>query len=464
MNTIQRTYKHQRNLKLFLDKARGDLIKDIDETKSLIVQAIKMAIKANMRPESTAADKARARLDSFRDTLKQKDPILNVFTKEEKKMLKEKNRLKSVVLFIELLLCEIKYLKNRATDLLWTAKNLGNKGRDQFTIIVDDVQSKILVYERTIGMFEGFITTSLGREKLGELKKQLLEFFDKKELDHVVRLVRFLKFRKLEQYYLADDDLIIPGVDARWKTDFDNVVADEPAEPAEGEEADVIDNEAGDLLLHAEERESLPREPEPLKERKKMPSSKETSVPPESIPVEDADDAGTDDIAGTPNISHFEAFLRMMTGKSVYDDEIRSFIIEQGQQIKNSGENSAPLARLYEEIMQLHPDWKITPKQFLHAAKDLEKYGIISKLERLDTGYYMIQFLPVELTSDPESVLQLSKEHACMTKNEIMNALEWPEYRTDEALNFLQEKGFMKTDTSYMEGTRYFFMGNSASN
>lgn len=461
---MQRTYKHQRNLKLFIDKARGDLVQDIDEIKNILVQAIKIAIKANMRPESLDVDKARAKLDSFHDTLKQTDPLLNVYRKVEKKVLSEKKKFKSTVLFIELLLIEFKYLKIRATDLLWTARNLGSKGREEFKNITDDIHNKILVYERTIGLYEGFIITSLGREKLKDLKKQMLEFFDKKELSEVVRLVKHLNFRKLERLYLANEDLIIPGIDPDGMTNFDECVANEQLEPPKSSKADFIDQEAEGLLLNLNERESLPQEPEPLKKRKVLSSKLDAKAASLPAPAEEeADDTSTDDITGSPNISHLEAFIRMVTGRSVYDDEIRSFIIEKGQQIKESGKNSAPLARIYEEIMQLHPDWKITPKQFLHTAKDLEKYGIISKLERLSTGYYMVQFLPVELTNDPASVLELSKEHPCITKTEIMDALEWPEHRTDEALKFLQDKGFMKTDTSFMEGTRYFFVGTAAS-
>jgi len=135
----------------------------------------------------------------------------------------------------------------------------------------------------------------------------------------------------------------------------------------------------------------------------------------------------------------------------ISDQEIHAFILDQGT------EPIRPLAKLYEIVTREHPEWKVDSKRLLKCAKDMEKEGILSKVEQLETGFYMIHFLPIEVIDDPQKVLALAQQRGVLVKTDLMELLQWNEHRAANALDFLEKKGIAKVDKSYLKGKRYYF-------
>ncbi|NMC06714.1 MAG: hypothetical protein GYA24_15960 [Candidatus Lokiarchaeota archaeon] len=136
----------------------------------------------------------------------------------------------------------------------------------------------------------------------------------------------------------------------------------------------------------------------------------------------------------------------------VSDADIQAFILDQG-----SKEPMRPLAKIAEIMAKEHPDWRVDAKRMERVAKEMDKRGLISTLERMDTGFYMVHFLPPDVMDDPLKVLALAETRGVLSKSDIMAALSWPEARASNALDFLEKKGLAKRDKSYIAGVKYYF-------
>jgi hypothetical protein len=75
----------------------------------------------------------------------------------------------------------------------------------------------------------------------------------------------------------------------------------------------------------------------------------------------------------------------------------------------------------------------------------------------METGFYMIHFLPPDVMDDPLKVMGLAETRGVLSKSDVMAALGWPEVRAASALGFLEKKGIAKRDKSYLAGVKYYF-------
>jgi len=447
-----------KGLKNFIDHVRQDLIDNIEKTRQTLMGAIKAALKSKLRDEATKLDKIRSRLDIFRETFNYNDPVMKIYRKEEQAMLKEKRRFRGVVVLLELFLVEISFLREKAEEALWTATNIDKVQEGSLKEIVETIEAKLTLYQKSMEKYEEYLKASLGQDSLKVLKKQLMDNFDKKELDSVVRLVKWNQFHKLEQKYLDPEDMV--------------EISPPPPQPKPEESVKKFNDD-----LWEEPEEAPAKEPERYESDDLLvfPLSGITKegitvgVTTASAPVATAHvplitpEAYPEEVQATPDggvvESNLETFIKEATGKSINDDIIRSFVLEKANAIKASGDNPVvPMAKIYEELAAAHPNWRVKPKKMLRIMREMQKNGIIAKVEKLETGFFMVQLLPVELTQDPQKILELAKTHGFLTKEEVINTLQWPEYRAENALNFLEQKGLARTDVSFIEGKRYFFM------
>ncbi len=136
----------------------------------------------------------------------------------------------------------------------------------------------------------------------------------------------------------------------------------------------------------------------------------------------------------------------------VTDADIQAFILAQGDK-----EPMRPLAKIAEIMVKEHPDWRVDAKRVEKVAKEVDKRGLISKLEKMETGFYMVHFLPPDVMDDPLKVMDIAETRGVLSKADIMAALGWPEVRAASALEFLEKKGIAKRDKSYLAGVKYYF-------
>ncbi|MHA1697834.1 MAG: hypothetical protein ACTSWN_03225 [Promethearchaeota archaeon] len=509
-------HKTSKKMKDFIDHIRQDLIDNIETLRDKLMQVIKASLASNRRQDAMIADKLRTKLDRFRETFNYTNPVLKIYRKEETRMLKEKQRLKGVVILLELFLIEISYLRSLAEEALWVASNNNIVKESELTNILNKIGTKIEIYEKSIERYEDYLQTSVGQESLKVLKDQFMEFFTEDELDEVVRLVKREKLDKLEMKYLDPDDMVQIVPESELLLGLDAALLQEPEEePLAEEEKDEFYEDDEFLVcpgpiprpsVAVEKAEGLASsgssvEAKPEKETyiEVQPVSLEEAIAeslskgeepkeepaqllfPTVMPPEVAEDSTTtsveEEAAVTPETppqqpveqaqqpeavveTNIENFLKKTTGKSGCDDDIRTFIITKSKEIKErASSHIVPMAKLYEDLMAEHPNWRVKPKKFLRLMRELVKNGIISRLEKLDTGFFMVHFLPPEATQDPAAILELAKHHGFLTLEDVMKELEWPEYRAKAALDFLEQKGLAKTDVSFLDGKRYFFLG-----
>ena len=136
---------------------------------------------------------------------------------------------------------------------------------------------------------------------------------------------------------------------------------------------------------------------------------------------------------------------------------VQSFILDNYAQIDESSSTHIPLVALLHDFLKQFPDAKISEMEFHKIIKKMEKHGLISDVEKLPTGFYMVHLHPPELTKDPVTLLQFAKGKSEITRQELLTGLEWPEHRLSSALKFLQEKNLIKHTKSFRTGEKYYF-------
>ncbi|WP_371805146.1 hypothetical protein [Candidatus Lokiarchaeum ossiferum] len=158
------------------------------------------------------------------------------------------------------------------------------------------------------------------------------------------------------------------------------------------------------------------------------------------------------------NIRKLHAGLKGKQKNKEIENQIRTYVLMKGAELKEVAEVQLPMAALYTEISQDYPDWNLSMKKFVKIVKKMVKSGLISEVQKLPTGYYMVLFHPLELTEDPSRLLKFAQTTGVLTKEEIMTKLGWTEFRVKEALDFLVERKMAKIDKSFRLGTRFYFM------
>ncbi|MHA1370878.1 MAG: hypothetical protein ACTSRA_14345, partial [Promethearchaeota archaeon] len=229
-------HKTSKKMKDFIDHIRQDLIDNIETLRDKLMQVIKASLASNRRQDAMIADKLRTKLDRFRETFNYTNPVLKIYRKEETRMLKEKQRLKGVVILLELFLIEISYLRSLAEEALWVASNNNIVKESELTNILNKIGTKIEIYEKSIERYEDYLQTSVGQESLKVLKDQFMEFFTEDELDEVVRLVKREKLDKLEMKYLDPDDMVQIVPESELLLGLDAALLQEPEEEPLAEE------------------------------------------------------------------------------------------------------------------------------------------------------------------------------------------------------------------------------------
>ena len=95
----------------------------------------------------------------------------------------------------------------------------------------------------------------------------------------------------------------------------------------------------------------------------------------------------------------------------------------------------------------------------LKAVEVLKDAGLITGVKTLPSGVKIVEFIPVELTDDSNTVLAQATEKGWLTEEEIMLKTKWSRERVERTLQSLQQLGVTRVDKSYATGTRWYFPG-----
>ncbi len=104
--------------------------------------------------------------------------------------------------------------------------------------------------------------------------------------------------------------------------------------------------------------------------------------------------------------------------------------------------------------------WDANADEIEDVLKELADDGLIEGISVLKTGAKIVNFVPVELTDDPQAVISLaSKRSGMLTIEDIVATLGWTEGRVMNALDLLVQNGVAKRQKSFSKSTRYWFPG-----
>lgn len=97
--------------------------------------------------------------------------------------------------------------------------------------------------------------------------------------------------------------------------------------------------------------------------------------------------------------------------------------------------------------------------EIVKAIDVLKDAGLITGVKTLPSGVKLVEFIPVELTDDSNTILAQATEKGWLTAEEIMLKTKWPRERIERTLLSLQQLGVTRVDKSYATGTRWYFPG-----
>ncbi|WEU39995.1 MAG: EAP30/Vps36 family vacuolar-sorting protein [Candidatus Odinarchaeum yellowstonii] len=101
--------------------------------------------------------------------------------------------------------------------------------------------------------------------------------------------------------------------------------------------------------------------------------------------------------------------------------------------------------------------YKIKVEDILKAVRILEKNRIIPGRRIIGGNVLVIQFLPLELSSDHLFILNLASSKGWVTVEEASMNLNWPLERVTLVLDKLVDYGVARLDSSYAHGKKYYF-------
>jgi hypothetical protein len=138
-------------------------------------------------------------------------------------------------------------------------------------------------------------------------------------------------------------------------------------------------------------------------------------------------------------------------------DGLRRDILRMAEESKNSGG-----IMLFSELLVRLDNlgWSTGSNEIESIINDMAKEGLIRGLSPLDSGALLVEFVPVALTNDPQSILNLAaRNEGILTIEDAVIDLGWNEERVRNALNLLITNGVVKEQRSYSKSTQYFFPG-----
>lgn len=116
------------------------------------------------------------------------------------------------------------------------------------------------------------------------------------------------------------------------------------------------------------------------------------------------------------------------------------------------------ISKLYNLIKAENPDFEFTLVELTKAINHMKKRGFISNIESIK-NLKLIEFAPIEISSDPKKLLEVIGPDGVETKENLMKKLNWSDARVEKVLKFLLAKGICRSDKDSMMGKKYYFPG-----
>ncbi|HME50587.1 MAG TPA: tetratricopeptide repeat protein [Candidatus Lokiarchaeia archaeon] len=143
-----------------------------------------------------------------------------------------------------------------------------------------------------------------------------------------------------------------------------------------------------------------------------------------------------------------------------YIDKLAGFLLEEGNSLKDDTGGIISFIELFSRLKNEYPSFNGTPGDVLKALERLEKKRLIVGIKELEgSNLKVVEFVPGDLTADPQQVLGIAAIKGMLTIEEIMSETGWEDFRVARVLDVLEQKGIARKSTTYLTGTRWYFPG-----
>ncbi len=145
-------------------------------------------------------------------------------------------------------------------------------------------------------------------------------------------------------------------------------------------------------------------------------------------------------------------------GKGKFIDNLADLVLEYGKTLRASSGGYISMAHLYSSLKDRVPDLKFSVKDLEKACKQLKKQSLIEGISK-QSGIKIVEFTPVSLGKDAQSVFNLAIEKGFVTIEQVMIQTKWDQQRAMRVLQSLVDQKIARKVSSLDSGDQYYFPG-----
>ena len=168
-----------------------------------------------------------------------------------------------------------------------------------------------------------------------------------------------------------------------------------------------------------------------------------------------------EDLEGINEIGAFEGIVILdkpkLFGKSKYYEKLGNIILKLAHSIhKEIGSDIFPVSKLAAKLNSEYPEVSAEINDTTKALENLSNNGLLLVKEEED-GLRMIQLYPSEYEAN--TILSYAKKKKFITLESLMLETNWSPKKAQEEMDKFIQAGCAVVDSSYSEGTKYYFPG-----
>jgi hypothetical protein len=149
--------------------------------------------------------------------------------------------------------------------------------------------------------------------------------------------------------------------------------------------------------------------------------------------------------------------VEKLTGSGKFYNALAVEVLEVvGKKARENG-GILTLAEVALAVNKARVDQFVQLGDIVKAVKILQDAELIPGIRSLPSGVQVVEFLPVEISEDSNTILDIASSTGWVSIEEVMLKTKWPRERAERALRSLESVGIARADVSYAKGNRWYF-------